>query len=84
MLLVVTIAEDVDLGVEVLFQTVLQPQPLALWVWGYGQVEEALLDNLVIVVVSLALVEEVDLQLEQRQMQRFRDEGKGFRRVLLF
>lgn len=78
------VARDIDLGVEVLFQAVLQLDAFAFWVRWHCKIQQTLIDDLVVVVVSFTLVEQVYLQRQERQLQSLGNKCEGLRRILLF
>lgn len=78
------IARDIDLGVEVLFQAVLQLDAFAFWIGWDRKVQQTLIDNFVVIFVSFALVEQVNLQGQEGQLQSLGDKCESLRCILLF
>ena len=58
----------VDFVVKVILQAVFQPDALTLVIRGNGEVEKSFVYDFVIVFVLFALVKEVDLQCQEREL----------------
>lgn len=79
-----TVARDIDLGIEVLFQAVLQFDAFAFWIGWDCKIQQALVDDLVVVIIPFPLVEQVDLEGQQGQLQSLCNKCEGLRCILLF
>ena len=71
---------DFDTIVEVLFETLLKLNGAAFRrLWYYGNFEQALIDELVVVIgVFFSKMEHIHLQCQKRQFELPGDECKGF------
>lgn len=56
------ISQNINPGVEIFLETILKLNPLAIGIRGNSQIQQSLVYHLVIILVTFALVEEVDLQ----------------------
>lgn len=81
--LILTVPHYIHLYVEIFLEAIFQSDALAVGILRDCEVEQPLVDDFMVIVVMHAVVVEINLQGEQRKLQRLCDEGKGLRSVLL-